>query len=82
MHPIITDVLGPVVKRLGLVTAVFGFLCVFLSVIAVLLCRPEMLPTDSVNRLRIEGIVYLGKGVLVYMVGEILEGTFKWGKDD
>ncbi|QYW02981.1 hypothetical protein pEaSNUABM13_00022 [Erwinia phage pEa_SNUABM_13] len=84
MHPVITDFLGPIVKRLGLFTAIFGFVGVLLSVIAVLVCRPEVLQYeyDTVNRLRTEGIVFLGKGVLIYIVGEILEGTFKWRKDD
>lgn len=81
MNPVID---GLVAAVLGYVGRVFVVLCLA-SLVLLLLIEYKLgaasLPVDdSIHRLRVYALVWLGKGCLMIIASDVLSGTFKWRK--
>lgn len=81
LPPIVTEVVAPTVRFIGWVFALLGFIALLLTVIVHLVVADIRIPAD-IARLRIEGISWMGKGLLMVILACMVDGSFKWRKDD
>lgn len=81
MNPVVD---GLVAAVLGYVGKVFIVLCLFSLVLLLLVeykLGAKLVPIeDSIHRLRVFALVWLGKGCLMVIASDVLSGTFKWRK--
>ena len=81
MNPVVD---GLVAAVLGFVGKVFVVLClvslVLLLLIEYKLAAASLPVDDSIQRLRVYALVWLGKGCLMIIASDVLSGTFKWRK--
>jgi len=81
VNPVIDGLLSAV---LGFVGKVFVVLCLvsllLLLIIEYKFNAAAMPVDDSIHRLRVFALVWLGKGCLMIIAADVLEGKFKWRK--
>lgn len=81
MQDKIQEMVAFLLKTMGAILVVLGFVGLCVAIAAHFILDPRNIPNEAAS-IRVDSIVFMGKGCLMIIFSTVVDGTFKWRKDD